>query len=89
MARTAQPEASAFVICTVAAIIPAWFAARMDPVRALRAVLGLLCPGTAIQGLEVPALLTLGVVNFDPARLVVAPKSLIFKDDLGSRPGLY
>jgi lipoprotein-releasing system permease protein len=28
--------ASAFVICTVAAIIPAWFAARMDPVRALR-----------------------------------------------------
>ena len=28
--------ASAFVICTVAAIIPAWFAARMDPVSALR-----------------------------------------------------
>ncbi len=28
--------ASAFVICTVAAIIPAWFAARMDPVKALR-----------------------------------------------------
>ena len=27
---------SAFVICTVASIIPAWFAARMDPVRALR-----------------------------------------------------
>ncbi|MFZ4484358.1 MAG: FtsX-like permease family protein [Chthoniobacterales bacterium] len=27
---------SAFVICTVAAIIPAWFAARMDPVKALR-----------------------------------------------------
>lgn len=27
---------SAFLICTVAAIIPAWFAARMDPVRALR-----------------------------------------------------
>ena len=28
--------ASAFLICTVAAVIPAWFAARMDPVRALR-----------------------------------------------------
>lgn len=28
--------ASAFLICTVAAIIPAWFAARMDPVSALR-----------------------------------------------------
>jgi lipoprotein-releasing system permease protein len=28
--------ASAFVICTVAAVIPAWFASRMDPVRALR-----------------------------------------------------
>jgi lipoprotein-releasing system permease protein len=28
--------ASAFLICTVAAIIPAWFAARMDPVKALR-----------------------------------------------------
>lgn len=28
--------ASAFAICTVAAIIPAWFAARMDPVSALR-----------------------------------------------------
>ena len=28
--------ASAFLICTVASIIPAWFAARMDPVRALR-----------------------------------------------------
>ncbi len=28
--------ASAFVICTVAAVIPAWFAARMDPVSALR-----------------------------------------------------
>lgn len=27
---------SAFLICTVAAIIPAWFAARMDPVSALR-----------------------------------------------------
>ena len=27
---------SAFAICTVAAIIPAWFAARMDPVSALR-----------------------------------------------------
>ena len=27
---------SAFAICTVAAIIPAWFAARMDPVKALR-----------------------------------------------------
>lgn len=27
---------SAFVICTVASIIPAWFAARMDPVKALR-----------------------------------------------------
>ncbi len=28
--------ASAFFICTVAAVIPAWFAARMDPVSALR-----------------------------------------------------
>ena len=28
--------ASAFAICTVAAVIPAWFAARMDPVKALR-----------------------------------------------------
>lgn len=28
--------ASAFAICTVAAVIPAWFAARMDPVSALR-----------------------------------------------------
>lgn len=28
--------ASAFLICTVAAAIPAWFAARMDPVSALR-----------------------------------------------------
>ncbi len=28
--------ASAFIICTVASIIPAWFAARMDPVKALR-----------------------------------------------------
>ncbi len=28
--------ASAFAICTVAAIIPAWFASRMDPVNALR-----------------------------------------------------
>ena len=27
---------SAFVICSVAALIPAWFAARMDPVKALR-----------------------------------------------------
>jgi lipoprotein-releasing system permease protein len=27
---------SAFLICTVAAVIPAWFAARMDPVSALR-----------------------------------------------------
>lgn len=27
---------SAFVICTVAALIPAWFAARLDPVKALR-----------------------------------------------------
>ncbi len=27
---------SAFAICTLAAIIPAWFAARMDPVSALR-----------------------------------------------------
>lgn len=27
---------SAFIICTVAAIVPAWFAARMDPVKALR-----------------------------------------------------
>lgn len=27
---------SAFLICTVAAVIPAWFAARMDPVAALR-----------------------------------------------------
>ena len=28
--------ASAFAICTVASVIPAWFAARMDPVSALR-----------------------------------------------------
>jgi lipoprotein-releasing system permease protein len=28
--------ASAFAICTVASVIPAWFAARMDPVKALR-----------------------------------------------------
>ena len=28
--------ASAFLICTVAAVIPAWFAAQMDPVKALR-----------------------------------------------------
>lgn len=28
--------ASAFVICSVAALIPAWFAARLDPVAALR-----------------------------------------------------
>ncbi len=28
---------SAFVICSVAALIPAWFAARLDPVKALRA----------------------------------------------------
>jgi len=27
---------SAFVICSVAALIPAWFAALMDPVKALR-----------------------------------------------------
>jgi lipoprotein-releasing system permease protein len=27
---------SAFAICSVAALIPAWFAARMDPVKALR-----------------------------------------------------
>jgi lipoprotein-releasing system permease protein len=27
---------SAFAICTVASVIPAWFAARMDPVKALR-----------------------------------------------------
>jgi lipoprotein-releasing system permease protein len=27
---------SAFFICTVAALIPAWFAARLDPVKALR-----------------------------------------------------
>jgi lipoprotein-releasing system permease protein len=27
---------SAFFICSVAALLPAWFAARMDPVRALR-----------------------------------------------------
>ncbi len=27
---------SAFVICTIAALIPAWFAARLDPVKALR-----------------------------------------------------
>ncbi len=27
---------SAFVICSLAALIPAWFAARLDPVRALR-----------------------------------------------------
>lgn len=27
---------SAFVICSVAALIPAWFAARLDPVKALR-----------------------------------------------------
>lgn len=28
--------ASAFAICTIAAVIPAWFASRMDPVSALR-----------------------------------------------------
>ena len=28
--------ASAFVICSLAALIPAWFAARLDPVKALR-----------------------------------------------------
>jgi lipoprotein-releasing system permease protein len=28
---------SAFAICSVAALIPAWFAARLDPVKALRA----------------------------------------------------
>jgi lipoprotein-releasing system permease protein len=27
---------SAFVICSFAALIPAWFAARLDPVKALR-----------------------------------------------------
>jgi len=27
---------SAFVICSVAALLPAWFAARLDPVKALR-----------------------------------------------------
>jgi lipoprotein-releasing system permease protein len=27
---------SAFVICSVAALIPAWVAARLDPVAALR-----------------------------------------------------
>lgn len=27
---------SAFIICTVAAIVPAWYAARLDPVKALR-----------------------------------------------------
>lgn len=27
---------SGFVICTIAALIPAWFAARLDPVKALR-----------------------------------------------------
>jgi lipoprotein-releasing system permease protein len=27
---------SAFVICSLAALIPAWFAARLDPVKALR-----------------------------------------------------
>jgi len=27
---------SAFLICSVAALIPAWFAARLDPVKALR-----------------------------------------------------
>ncbi len=27
---------SAFVVCTLAALIPAWFAARLDPVKALR-----------------------------------------------------
>lgn len=27
---------SAFVVCSVAALIPAWFAARLDPVKALR-----------------------------------------------------
>ncbi len=27
---------SAFIICSVAALIPAWFAARLDPVKALR-----------------------------------------------------
>ncbi len=28
---------SAFIICSIAALIPAWFAARLDPVKALRA----------------------------------------------------
>lgn len=28
--------ASAFLVCSVAALIPAWFAARLDPVKALR-----------------------------------------------------
>jgi lipoprotein-releasing system permease protein len=28
---------TAFIICSVAALIPAWFAARLDPVKALRA----------------------------------------------------
>jgi lipoprotein-releasing system permease protein len=28
--------ACAFVTCTLAALIPAWFAARLDPVKALR-----------------------------------------------------
>jgi len=27
---------SAFAICSLAALIPAWFAARLDPVKALR-----------------------------------------------------
>jgi lipoprotein-releasing system permease protein len=27
---------SAFIICSLAALIPAWFAARLDPVKALR-----------------------------------------------------
>jgi lipoprotein-releasing system permease protein len=27
---------SAFVICSIAALVPAWFAARLEPVKALR-----------------------------------------------------